>query len=87
MCNGVVPVGANVCDNEHVIKQGEVGHLVALGDDAGMARSIVSLLGNEILRQEMGRKARNWVIDEFSNHRLAEKMEAVYTELLAKKQK
>ena len=45
-----------------------------------------TLLIDTQLRQEMGQKARNWMIKEFSVKRLAEKMEAVYTELLNKKQ-
>lgn len=83
MACGVPVMATNVCDNEYIIKDGEVGYLVAVGDDAGMARRMVSLLGNNALRQEMGRKARNWVLEEFSTKRLAEKTEAVYMELLS----
>lgn len=85
MACGVPVIATNVCDNEYVVRDGEVGHLVALGDDAGMARHMVSLLSNNALRQETGRKARNWVIEEFSTERLAEKMESIYTELLMSK--
>jgi len=52
-----------------------------------MAHRMVSLLGNATLRQEMGRKARSWVLEEFSTKRLASKMEAVYMELLNAKYK
>ena len=82
MACGVPAIATSVCDNDYVIKEGEVGHLVAVGDDAGMARRMVSLLGNTALRQEMGRKARKWVREEFSTKRLVEKMESVYIELL-----
>ena len=82
MACGVPVVATNVCDNDYIIKEGEVGYLVALGDDVGMARRIVSLLGNKALRQEMGQRARNRVRKEFSIKRMAEKIEAVYLELL-----
>ena len=87
MACGVPVVATNVCDNEYIIRDGEVGYLVAVGDEAGMAHRIELLLGNTALRQEMGRKARNWVLNEFSNKRLASKMEAVYMELLNAKYK
>ena len=81
-----VPVIAtNVCDNDYIVREGEVGHLVALGDYTRMACHIKSILGNHRLRQEMGQKARDWVLKEFSSKRLAKKMEAVYLELLSKK--
>ena len=87
MACGVPVVATNVCDNEYIVKDGEVGHFVAVGDEAGMAHRMVSLISNNALRQEMGQKARAWVQKEFSNKRLAERMEAVYMELLNKRHK
>ena len=83
-----VPVVAtNVCDNDYIIKEGEVGYLVQVGDDVRMAHRMASLLGNHAVRQEMGRKARNWVAAEFSTRRLAKRMAAVYMEVLDGKNK
>ncbi len=82
MACGVPVVATNVCDNGYVVREGEVGYLVALGDEEAMAERIQSLLGDTVRRQEMGQKARRWVLDEFSTARLAEKMGAVYMELL-----
>ena len=83
-----VPVIAtNVCDNEYIVKGGEVGHLVEVGDEVGMAHRMEFLLGNNALREEMGRKARNWVLEEFSTKRLAEKMGSVYMDALDGKHK
>jgi len=87
MACGVPVVATDVCDNRYIVKDGEVGHLVTVGDEAAMAHHIESLIGDTALRQEMGRRARNWVIDEFSSKRLAENTEAVYMELLGKKHK
>lgn len=87
MACGVPVVATDVCDNDYVIKDGEVGHLVAVGDEVAMARRIESVLSNNALRQEMGRKARNWVQKEFSSKQMAKKMEAVYKELLSGRNK
>jgi len=87
MACGVPVIATNVCDNTYVVREGEVGYLVAVEDERGMAQRIRSLLSNAALRQEMGRRARSWVTREFSTKRLAEKMEAVYMELLTLKAK
>ena len=85
MACGVPVIATNVCDNEYIVKDGEVGYLVAVGDEAGMAHRMESLLGNNALRQKMGRKARSWVLEEFSSKQLGKKMEAIYMELLSRK--
>jgi glycosyltransferase involved in cell wall biosynthesis len=85
MACGVPVVATNVCDNEYIVRDGEVGYLVAVGDEAEMAHRMQTLLCDNLLRQEMGRMARAWVQKEFSNKRLAEKMESVYVELLDRK--
>ena len=84
MACGVPVVATNVCDNEYIVREGEVGHLVAVGDEAGMAHHMKSLLGNPALRNEMGQKARQWMVNEFSTRRLAEKVATVYVEALKK---
>ena len=85
MACGIPVVATNVCDNSYVVKEGETGFLVALGDIEGMADRIQVLLGNEALRQEMGRKARKWVQEEFSIQQLIRRTETVYLEALDRK--
>lgn len=82
MACGIPVVATNVCDNSYVVKEGETGFLVELGDMEGMAGHIQTLLENETLRQKMGQKARDWVVDEFSLSQLARKTENVYLEAL-----
>jgi glycosyltransferase involved in cell wall biosynthesis len=82
MACGVPFVATDVSDNRYIAKQGEVGHLVAVGDTVGMAHRIKALLSNHALRHEMGQSARRWVVEEFSTKRFAAKMEAVYMEVL-----
>ncbi len=85
MACGVPVVATNVCDNAYVVREGEVGYLVSVGDEMGMAQRIKSLIGDAALRQAMGRRACSWVTAEFSTKQLAERTEAVYVELLASK--
>lgn len=87
MACGVPVVATNVCDNKRIVKDGEVGYLVEVGDDAGMVNRTELLLSNAGRRKEMGRKARNWVLEKFSTRRMAEEMQAVYMELLSKRHK
>lgn len=85
MACGIPVIVTNVCDNEYIVREGEVGHLIEVGDEVTMAERMKSLLGNNDIRQSMGQKARKWVVEEFSMRRLAQKMEAIYVELLADK--
>ncbi len=85
MACGVPVVATDVCDNRYIIRDGEVVYLVAVGDEVTLADRMRFLLGNSSLRQEMGRNARRWVLEEFSSRRLAEKVEAVYLGLLRQK--
>lgn len=84
MACGVPVVATSVCDNEYIVKEGEVGHLVDVNDDAAMADRIGLILGDDARHREMGQYARQWVCDEFSTKRLAEKMADAYTELLSR---
>jgi glycosyltransferase involved in cell wall biosynthesis len=86
MACGIPVVATNVCDNSYIVKDGETGFLVELGDIKGMAGYIKTLLENETLRLKMGQEARNWVVDEFSLEKLAMNTEAVYLEALKGRQ-
>ena len=85
MACGVPVVATNVSDNAYVVKDGRTGFLVELGDVKEMAARIQLLLENDILRQEMGRRATGWVQQEFSTEQLARNMESVYLEALNQK--
>lgn len=85
MACGVPVVATNVCDNSYVVKDGETGFLVEMGDVDGMAERMKMLLGDDTMRQNMGQKARQWAQDRFSVEQLARNTEAVYIEALCKK--
>ncbi|MBA7694525.1 N-acetyl-alpha-D-glucosaminyl L-malate synthase [subsurface metagenome] len=82
MACGVPVVATNVSDNSYVVKEGETGFLVELGDVEGMAGRIQNLFTNDTMLQKMRQKARKWVVDEFSLNQLARKTETVYREAL-----
>jgi len=85
MACGIPVVATDVSDNSYIVRENDTGFLVAVGDVTQMAHRMELLLGNNTLRQEMGRKARNRVLDEFSSQRLAEKTQAIYMQFLDKK--
>jgi len=85
MACAIPVIATDVCDNAYIVKDEEVGYLVAGGDEAGMARRIGLLLGNRALCQKMGCEARQWAVREFSIGQLVERTATVYREVLQKK--
>ena len=78
MACGVPLVATDVSDNKYVIPDGQVGYLVSLGDEKKLTDRIMKLLGDEVLRCTMGRRARNWAETEFSLVKMAQRMADVY---------
>ena len=62
-------VGFRTSGMPEVVKEGVNGFLVDLGDTKAMAEKVNLLLGNETLRREMGKNARDFVVKSFSYHR------------------
>ncbi len=58
------------------------GVLVEAGDHEGLARALVTLLEDESLRAELGRRARERVLREFTWRRVARRTEREYLRLL-----
>jgi glycosyltransferase involved in cell wall biosynthesis len=85
MACGVSVVATNVSDNSYVVKEGETGFLVELGDVEGMADRMQTLLDSEPLRQRMGQRAVDWVKNEFSITQMVRKTECAYLETLGSK--
>ncbi len=82
MACGVPVVATDISDNSYIVPQGRVGYLVPLGDDAALADRLAEILSDRQLRDELGQRARSWVVDEFSTARLASRMGAIYVSLL-----
>ena len=85
MACGIPVVATDVCDNRYIVKEGETGFLVEVGDIDGMVDRIRVLFDNDALSQEMGQKARDWVLEAFSLERLVSNTEDVYLEALDSK--
>lgn len=82
---GVPAVATRVGGTPEVIRDGESGLLVAVGDGDGLARAVIGLLKNESDRRRMGEAARNTVEREFNLATISRRYESIYLEELGKK--
>jgi rhamnosyl/mannosyltransferase len=60
---------------------GKTGLVVPARDSAVLATAILSLLGDEKLRQEMGRNARERALQEFSLQTMVDRITKLYEEV------
>jgi len=79
---GVPVVATDVSDTAMILPDGRAGFLVPPGDEQAMSDRICALLGDASLRSTMGAAARQWILQEFSSTRLAEKTADVYCRAL-----
>jgi len=68
-----------------VISDGENGYLFPAGDARALADSISSLVHDRKLRQKMGEKGRDIVLERFTNEIINERTVQVYQELLGER--
>ncbi len=68
-----------------VVRTGETGILVPLGDINGLSDALVRLAGDAELRRDMGRRGRELCRKEFDWHNMVEQLEQLYGRLLASK--
>jgi glycosyltransferase involved in cell wall biosynthesis len=85
MACAVPVVASDVADNHYIVKDGETGFVVSLGDVAAIVDRVCAILEDSRRREALGRAGRAWVSEEFSTAALARKMEAVYLERLQAK--
>jgi glycosyltransferase involved in cell wall biosynthesis len=85
LASGVPVVATDVADNRLLLPEGEVGHVVPLGDAGALAARLLDLLADDAGRRRAGAAARAWAEREFSTTALAEKTGAIYRELLARR--
>ncbi len=64
-----------------VVRDGDNGMLVPVRDATGLAAALTNLIHDAPLRAQMGRRAREIVLKEFSNERIFGQALAVYREL------
>jgi glycosyltransferase involved in cell wall biosynthesis len=81
MACGVVVVGSDSGEIPHVI--GEAGLIFPEGDAGALRRQLTRLWDNPDLRIELSRRARQRVLDHYTQERVALATFAVYQEMLA----
>jgi glycosyltransferase involved in cell wall biosynthesis len=64
-----------------LVKDKQTGFLVSKNDPRALSESILTLLRDDPLREKMGRAARNWVHQNFTWDRVAERMYGYYSDL------
>jgi glycosyltransferase involved in cell wall biosynthesis len=70
-----------------IVEDGKTGILVPMGDVQAMADAISRMLADPALAAEMGARGRERVRDHFTIERKARKVEALYQERFAKRQR
>jgi sugar transferase (PEP-CTERM/EpsH1 system associated) len=78
-------VATNVGGNPEVVLDGETGYIVPSQNPEEMANKLLLLINDKKLRQQMGFKGRERVIENFSIIETARKYEALYREVLNKR--
>ena len=81
MAVGLPAIGTRTSGTVELIRPGENGYLVDIGDSAGITRAMVSLLQRPREAREMGRVSRSMVEGEFGLDCAAERHLAMFTSL------
>jgi glycosyltransferase involved in cell wall biosynthesis len=68
-----------------VVREGEDGFLVEVGDRDGLAERLARLAQDPALRDRMGAAGRERVLDRYAVKRLVDDVDALYRELLARR--
>jgi N-acetyl-alpha-D-glucosaminyl L-malate synthase BshA len=61
-----------------VVRDGETGYLVPLGDTGAMAAYAHRILSDDQFKQAMGRRARAWAVSQFATEKIIPQYEAMY---------
>jgi glycosyltransferase involved in cell wall biosynthesis len=85
MAAGAPVVSTEVGGVADVVQHGVTGLLAPMDDDVGLARHVVTLLGDRALGRQMGQRGRALVAATYSADRLVADIEALYEELLTEK--
>jgi glycosyltransferase involved in cell wall biosynthesis len=82
------PVVANdVGGNRELVHHGETGLLVPFGNAAALADAVLSLIRDPHVAVSMGRRAREYIVDQFSLEKMIHQYQSLYDEALRQKVK
>jgi glycosyltransferase involved in cell wall biosynthesis len=79
---GVPSVATRIYGVTDAVDDGKTGLLFSPGDIAGLTQSLLKLIDDSYLRQEMGEAARVRALKLFPSHKITDEMLALYSELL-----
>jgi glycosyltransferase involved in cell wall biosynthesis len=82
MAMGLPVVTTDVAGAKELVLNGQTGYVLPQGDVDGLARAIMTLAGDERLRQHMGRTGRAQIESEFSFTNRLRHVEALYARVL-----
>jgi L-malate glycosyltransferase len=82
---GLACVATDVGGLPEIIKDGETGYLVPVGDSGRLAERIMQLLGDATLRKSLGSNARSQALKRNDPKKIVQSYLAVYRQLLAKR--
>ncbi|MEI6268160.1 MAG: glycosyltransferase family 4 protein [Methylococcaceae bacterium] len=83
--SGVPTVASRIYGITDAVEDGKTGLLFTAGDVAGLTQSLLKLINNPFLRQEMGESARVRALELFPSHKITEGMLSLYSELLTER--
>jgi glycosyltransferase involved in cell wall biosynthesis len=83
MAAGLPVVATRVCGTDEAVVDGITGRLVEVGDVAGLADAVLTVLDRPDLAATWGAAGRMRAEREFSARRMAEETAAIYAEVLA----
>lgn len=78
MSSGVPVVATTAEGLPELVRNGETGYLVPVGDVAGMARRVIELLTDESKRAAMGRTSRQIAVDHYEASKIVPMYEEFY---------
>lgn len=83
MVVGLPVVATRVNGTREVVRDGETGFLVDVGDVAGLANALERLVLNPELRHRMGERGRRVVMAEYDEADIVNNLERIYREVLS----
>jgi glycosyltransferase involved in cell wall biosynthesis len=83
MASGLPVVASRIGGVPEIVRDGETGFLVSPGDTDALHDRLALLLGEPALAADMGRRARDVVLERFTWQHCAARCLAAYRELIA----
>jgi glycosyltransferase involved in cell wall biosynthesis len=80
MASSLPVVASRVGGIPELVQDGQTGMITEPGDPQGFADALINLLNNEQLRREMGRRARQRVLDRYSVEDMTRQTEKILLE-------